>query len=620
MTIEPLSIEDSSLAISINIEKAPKGLIVREAVQNAIEAPQHPKETIRKVFFNAVEVIDDGAPLPGKKLAIGNTCLGLKPVELIRMTNLSATFNKDHSHRVNRGEGLKVSALRYSPDGVRIRSRRNGEINEVFLYCENGVYGRALVEDPDDANRTMVVYEPALTAEDEARYLENYQDSDFVEIVFYGESPDQNTAYDLYNRGFAHGGVGEIGFELFARFWKLPSHKTLPVKVIFSKDFRSSGWQAFYTMSELMDGRSTTWKKDFGNHTLVTLENGIRIRYIESIAGGGKDTKDAKNPYRTRTFGRDNRIAIEYRGEMYDVSEGRFWTMKSISFGLYGVASTVSVIIHLPDNMPVNDDRYRLDLDIRGERIRVGDYAQVVQANRPKWLRDLQEKMFSHDGKNVQQEIQDYLDRLTPFSSQKTPDGSIPRPHREKTDETVDTDEHEGEKKERKPPVKAKVRNDDKVGHSRMKAPEPFWSSPENLPNLKDRGAVYDAVPNSLFLNVEYPVLVNLIARVKSLTTGFNPTDPEMAKFIEGCTRDYVALRVGLGVARNIYRRGLAGWDSASVEGALSSESLTTLFDNLEDAAKDVYNTRIKGKGPWLELLAANDSAQKPKGKAAAHG
>lgn len=606
MSSEPLSIEDSSLAISINIENAPKGLIVREAVQNAIEAPAHLDETMRKVFFNAVEVEDGNeTPLPGKKLAIGNTCQGLNAEELRRMTNLSATFNKDHSNRTNRGEGLKVSALRYNPEGVRIRSRRDGEINEVFLYRDGLVYSRYLVEDPDNSARKIAVYEPRLTAEDELRYQTNYQDADFVEVTFYGESAEQNTATDLYNRG--KGGVGEVGFELFARFWKLPEHATLPVKIIFSKDFRSSGHQAFYTMNELMEGRSTTWKKDFRNHTVVTLENGVKIRYVESIDGGGSDGPDPKTPYRTRTFGRGTRIAIEYRGEMYDVSEGGTWSKRAISFGLHGVASTVSVIIHLPDTMPIGDDRYRLDLDLKGERISVADYAALVQANRPKWLRELQEKIFSHDGKDVQQEIQEFLDRMPTFASHKTSDGSVPRRQRDTSNQTEDKQEKTKGDEERKPPVRAKVRNEDKKGESRMKAPEPMWASPSSLPNLKDRGAVYDAVPNKLFLNSEYPVLASLVALVKSVTDGFDSTNPEMASFIEARTRDYVAYRVGRGVAVNIYRRGLAGWDTASADAALSSESLTTLFDNLEDAAKDVYKARIFRKGPWLELLAAND-------------
>src|SRR5262249_35716084 len=89
--------------------------------------------------------------------------------------------------------------------------------------------------------------------------------------------------------------------------------------------------------------------------------------------------------------GQPTRVAIVWRGEMYDARIGADWRKIAAGFWLPPLHSVVSLFFHLPDQSPVPDGHYRSDRRWAdsGEIVEVDEFQALIRAAMPEWLKNL---------------------------------------------------------------------------------------------------------------------------------------------------------------------------------------------------------------------------------------
>ena len=131
-TITRLRVGNEDFLVAAMIERCPKSMMIRELLQNALEAAQSAPDGERRVEFSALTV--DGA----RKLALWNAGRGLTAAELYRMCDIAASINKVNGLDANFGMGAKVASLPSNQHGMRYRSCRDGVVHEVVLGKRGG--------------------------------------------------------------------------------------------------------------------------------------------------------------------------------------------------------------------------------------------------------------------------------------------------------------------------------------------------------------------------------------------------------------------------------------------------------------------------------------------------
>lgn len=124
---EHLGIGDRKFLINRLIQQAPINTLVREFFKNADEnaALAPAGQGVIEIYPTLIAGV--------RKLTFFNTGVGMSDGDLKIATDLSSSVNKMMSLDGNFGIGAKVSGLAASPDGVRYRSCKNGEVNELTI-------------------------------------------------------------------------------------------------------------------------------------------------------------------------------------------------------------------------------------------------------------------------------------------------------------------------------------------------------------------------------------------------------------------------------------------------------------------------------------------------------
>src|SRR5690349_8712040 len=110
-----LGVDDEAFLVSSLIDRCPKVMMLRELVQNAIEAARQ-SPGLKQVRIGTVEV--EGV----RKLRIWNTGPGMDADALYRMCDLASSIGKVKGLDRNFGMGAKVASLPSNNHGVRYRS------------------------------------------------------------------------------------------------------------------------------------------------------------------------------------------------------------------------------------------------------------------------------------------------------------------------------------------------------------------------------------------------------------------------------------------------------------------------------------------------------------------
>ncbi|WP_449411635.1 hypothetical protein [Methylobacterium komagatae] len=191
MRSEHLGIGDRTFLINRLIQQAPIHTLIREFFKNSDEnaalAPAGHK--IVMIYPTIIEGT--------RKLTFFNTGIGMSDSELRRATDLSSSVNKLMSLDGNFGIGAKVSGLAASPDGIRYRSCKNGEVNEVTIGYDpdEKTYVRFAVQLRDGHAET--IYNVTQVAIEEGKSISE----DWTEVVLLGEDSSHDTVAEPIGKG-----------------------------------------------------------------------------------------------------------------------------------------------------------------------------------------------------------------------------------------------------------------------------------------------------------------------------------------------------------------------------------------------------------------------------------
>lgn len=198
---EPLGVADKDFHVTKSIDQCPPGLMMRELLKNAFEAPFTSEENGNRVVILRA-LFTDETP----KLAIINTGQGMTPEELKSATDLASSIRKSKGldGRQNRGEGAKVASLPWNHIGFKMRSSHENKVSEVLLRRLDDRYVRERLPAIDeDGNQT---FEAVWDVTEECRDQTKMLGQDWTEVILLGQSRGQDTIRWPYGQ---HIGSGE---------------------------------------------------------------------------------------------------------------------------------------------------------------------------------------------------------------------------------------------------------------------------------------------------------------------------------------------------------------------------------------------------------------------------
>lgn len=594
--VVPIQISDSDFFIRATMGSAPRMMMHRELIMNAIEASldEVNGEKKRLIRYYADEF---------GRAAIINSGLGMDDKQLVSCTDLASSIHKTMglTGRNNRGEGGKVSVLPFNTNGERMRSRKNGVIHEVFMFDSPIGWARQQVETagPNGESFWTDVYQVSdedMTQEEIARY--ETIPGDFTEVVLYGSNPDQQTAYDPYGDGSSSVRLS-IAHEIFGRFYDLPATKAgIPLDVKFhGPSFRDgAAWREFVPLNRIVQAHP----KEFENleDRWVEIGGGVKIEYLKS-----KEAEKGRSPWNQFSLGKNGaRIAVVWRSEMYELLEAEQWRREAVQYGLAGLANTTSVFVHLPDDAKVRDDRFRDRLLYDdGSHLSLRDFRDQIITGRPQWILDLlSQRTTAPESKDYQAE----LARIAALINQRPSTIPAQQPGLKLVYSGTGGGGKPSDNPDQKPSNggNQKPNTGKRMAPASVMTPGPAQGVPNvvwtkdflTYPDLKGRGAMFVEGTADLFINEEYDVYSPLKqAVIDGIANPLISDDETVTKLIDDRVKHHVTIKIGTAVLRALHRRGKPEWSQSDIKIALSREALSNVYDLCIDEVGDILR-RIK--------------------------
>lgn len=391
--ITKLKVGDEDFLVASMIERCPKTMMLRELVQNGLEAAPLATTGGRRIEITAQMI--DGV----RKLRLWNTGPGLDADELFRMCDIASSIGKVQQLDGNFGMGAKVASLPSNHLGVRYRSCSNGRVNEIIIGKRNGTYGRVLRRTPQSGDSAAVV-----DVTEEVRAAGIDLGYDWTEVVLLGNRPDQDTVADPYD-----------GNPRVPRDWVLRALQQRFFRV--AGDIQIMLGPDIHNMKELRPfvPLASHMARSFARYEAVPLQDGIVVRF-------GYDPAHPELPNRNASYidrlSPDTSFAgLLFNDEFYDFRTGARWTQEAPSFGIGFGARHLSIAVELPPGYPVRAEGYRQFLRYRNglqDQVRLADFAGMVRASRPEWVRELVRSLAPDQGLigNVREQLQNLIASL----------------------------------------------------------------------------------------------------------------------------------------------------------------------------------------------------------------
>ena len=599
ISYEPIRVADPDFHIRKSIDQCPSGLMERELIKNGFEAVARADEPggMRRIDITTREI--DGV----KKLTFRNTGRGMTADELVAATDLASSIGKKLGleGRENRGEGAKVASLPWNGEGMIYRSCHHGAVSAVVLRRINDRYVREKHELHDDDG--AVTYGSVWDVTNDVVAQGYRVDHDWTEVTLVGNTAGQDTICWPYGHCVGAGEKRTVLTNIVDRFYDFPRD----AKVFASDEFhgRKSDME-LRPMARAFERHER--EQDFLGERIrresVGLDSGVRIEFVHLQLFSGGNTLMG----RYELAGDPTRIALVWRGEMYDAVIGKLWSHKAASFQLPLMHRRMSVFIHLPDDWPVRDDAYRLNLarTDSGEQVEVEDFQADVRAARPKWVRDLVERAQAPRHATDMKEVEEILQKRLREARIRLPDaalsgtpvataggsGSGTETGRGTPNVPMVTDPDAPAPTPRPsgPSAKAPGRKKTKARRAVSRAPHIVWLDKDEQVKegeLEERAGRYEPVTNKLYLNALHS---SVAGKVKFLEDRYAPqvSLEAVRDEIIDQVKVAMALHIGTTVVCALAKEGLRTWEVIDLEKASSSEALTVSADNSEMLMRDI--------------------------------
>lgn len=588
---EPIGVADRDFHVMKSIDQCPPGLMLRELLQNAFEAPAtDDEEGERKVIMRAKKV--DGVP----KLTIFNTGQGMSPEELKAATDLASSIRKAKGldGRQNRGEGAKVASLPWNHLGLRMRSCSDGKVSEVLLRRLDNQYVRERLPVSDDDG--LESYEAVWDVTESCKKEGYNTGQDWTEVTLFGSDVNQDTTRWPYGQEIGSGDRRAALTEVFNRFYDFPESAN-----VYASD-------ALHGRKSVMELRPMArvidrWKSDPSVLRIerVTGSDGIVIDYVHTPLLSGNNNVFGRH----ELTGDATRIALVWQNEMYGARIGPNWRHDAASYGVPYVHRELSIFIHLPDDFAVRDSAYRQRLERvdTGEELECRDFGQDVRALMPRWVRDLVERAIAPkqatNMSEVEKELAARLRRARVRRVETKPSGGLTVVAEGQEDDSGSPDDANATANE--PTVDTVLdpeANPDPVGERPRTLREPSrkakaakrisaapkieWLDKEELveaEELTSRAAKYVRETNVLYMNQLHEAVAG---KIRELEEHYRPQlDLEaVAGMIIDHVRVQMALHVGTSVVHALAKEGSRDWTTEQIETAFSPETLTVVAEN----------------------------------------
>ena len=336
----------------------------------------------------------------------------------------------------------------------------------------------------------------------------------------------------------------------------------------------------------------------------VWLDSRVRIDFVHLPLFSG----DNNAMGRYELAGDATRIALVWRGEMYDAAIGQHWSRKAASFGLPSMHRRISVFIHLPDDWPVRDDAYRLNV-VRtdsGEQVEVEDFQADVRAAKPKWVRDLVEEALAPRHATDMKEVEDELQKRLRKARIKRPDAALSGTSvataggsgsgtetgrgTPNVPIVIDPDAPAPTPRPSGPSTKAPGRKKTKAHRAVSRAPHIVWldnAEPVKDERLEERAGRFVRETNTLYLNALHSSVAGKVKFLEDLYAPQVSLEAVRDEIIDQVKVD-MALHIGTAVVYALAKEGLRTWATDELQKAMSSEALTVSADNSEMLMRDI--------------------------------
>ena len=533
--------------------------------------------------------------------------------ELKTATDLSSSVNKMMSLDGNFGIGAKVSGLAASPDGIRYRSCKDGEVNEVTIGfdAQEDTYVRFATLMADGSTET--IYDVTAAAIKDGRSVEH----DWTEVVLLGESPEHDTVAEPI-------GVGQevdrsfIATSVFRRFAAFSDDVQVKIDVAMTKGGGKNETGRFRQLRTLDD---IIERVPLKHEDAIDSDTGITVRYVhdpKNESSSHTSSARANAATSSTTF-----CALVYRDERYDFRTQKVWSSAAPTFGIPFGSKVLTVEIRLPDGSAY-PSQYRDSLLWRHDRspLTADQYAYLVRELMPEWVKDVI-RAESPDGaddlNDLQSDLQTLLDELRVPTKVLKPASARPSPTvpTESNDAGLAEPEATAIEAEQDEPTpdgvrKAPKRGEDRAAKTRVRhAPEGAMASrlsralerapeikilidPEEIAErgLKGRAAKFYGEVQTLFVNGLYPVVGRMADELADEFVGAEDLEEARALAIHASQRT-LAFRVGKATCYALAKRLLDDWSREDLDRATSPESLSM--------AADDYRQSIPAARRWIK-------------------
>lgn len=409
MEYEPITVNRPQSEAWRQCQMGHREQMIRELVMNAVEACKDKPEGERDVRLYSVS----NHAYPAPKLAIWNRG-GMKLAAMKQFSDINAEIDKRNSVDENFGRGAKVASIMSNQLGMRFRSCYAGKVLEVTLAARPDL--EKIVKVCPEEGLGGALYIRDVTAEYRGDHAFLNLKSDWTEVALMGNAPDQDTSRVPY----LDGGLPQtlwlfnaLGF----RFFALPDGVRIHLHSGVTRHHATQrNFIPFYTMRE-----SSRFAAQF---TSVPFEGGT-IHYIRA-----RGKEDASPAERVPQFGKEyvSKVGrssgfggLVWRDEIHElhVATGQSkvtltakpWPPLATRWGLARAHNQVSILVEL-DHDQARNDINRIALVGPNGRIDPDHFSEVVRANIPEWVRDLEKSMQPKDAdalRNIRQYLRDLI-------------------------------------------------------------------------------------------------------------------------------------------------------------------------------------------------------------------
>ena len=392
----PVGIGNESFFITAVMKDCPVQAVIRELLQNAIEA-SGPGARIEWFIFEW-----EGTP----KLGLYNAGSGMSAKELDVRMNI-ASSGRRLGYDANFGQGAKMSAGAASPYGLVYRSCHRHRVSELWLQVrELGDGNKVLVKvqryDPS-AEASVVVRDVTEDAVKRGRSLE----TDWTEAILLGRSAEDNTLTgDFVDKSGPNWLISLIA----QRYYAFPAGTVISNASIVAQRQRQEAHRTGRSLSELLSEPHYSARSEavsvlhpkFGDIAIVYG----KLAGVTSERGGG--------PWYAVGLERGTHVCLVWKQEIYALDKA--WAFRAGAYGFAGSSEDYYVHILLSDDAPVRNSNHRtaiITADAHAMIIDPIDFADEVKIHRPGWvIAEIQDRLSQYSSEALQQRLQRLVDSL----------------------------------------------------------------------------------------------------------------------------------------------------------------------------------------------------------------